>query len=296
MAATLSMFDESFKPVSKYEEVSAYEALWDKQGSSFKHLSELFKQHPNCLPSELVSENTRKEYKALFSQIINKYKLSSFGIAIYSVDDYPEKLRDAKYPVELLYYQGNWDLVGSKCISVVGTRNPSEEGIKRTKKLVKYLVENDFTIVSGLAKGIDTVAHKTAIELGGRTIAVIGTPLSHQYPKENATLQSKIASDHLLISQVPFCHYEHQDFKMNRFFFPERNVTMSALSVGTIIVEAGETSGTLIQARAALAQNRKLFILDNCFQNKELSWPKKFEDKGAVRVKDFSDLEAALNG
>jgi len=113
-----------------------------------------------------------------------------------------------------------------------------------------------WTIVSGLAEGIDTVAHTTALELGGRTIAVIGTPISESYPKSNAELQARIAKDFLVVSQVPIERYGHQIWKQNRGFFPERNVTMSALTEATVIVEASNTSGTLIQARAALRQNR----------------------------------------
>jgi DNA processing protein len=184
--------------------------------------------------------------------------------------------------------------VESRSVAVVGTRKPTNDGIARTVRLVKTLVKDDFTIVSGLAAGIDTVAHKTAIEEGGRTIAVIGTPLSHTYPKDNIDLQRTIASEFLVISQVPLKRYERQDYRRNRLFFPERNITMSALTEATIIVEAGETSGTLVQAHAALHQGRKLFILDNCFR-KGLSWPQKLADKGAIRVVDYDDIRKHLS-
>jgi DNA processing protein len=202
--------------------------------------------------------------------------------------------RRAAHPIKLLYYQGRWDLVESRSVAVVGTRKPTNDGIARTVRLVKTLVKDDFTIVSGLAAGIDTVAHKTAIEEGGRTIAVIGTPLSHTYPKDNIDLQRTIASEFLVISQVPLKRYERQDYRRNRLFFPERNITMSALTEATIIVEAGETSGTLVQAHAALHQGRKLFILDNCFR-KGLSWPQKLADKGAIRVVDYDDIRKHLS-
>ncbi len=284
-------------PISKLSEIGAYEALWDKQGASFKSISQLFKDNPNKLPSEFVEPNEIDRYKNYFQSLLEKYNVSTFGIAINKIDEFPSKLHNKiKYPLEVLYYRGCWDLINAKCISVVGTRKPSTDGIKRTIKLVKNLVQDGFTIVSGLATGIDTVAHNTALEYGGKTIGVIGTPLTHQYPRENANLQETIANKFLLISQVPFCRYEHQNINMNRLFFPERNITMSALSLGTIIVEAGETSGTLIQARAALSQERKLFILDNCFRNSQLTWPSKYEKKGAIRVKEYSDIINVLNG
>jgi DNA processing protein len=184
--------------------------------------------------------------------------------------------------------------VESPCVAVVGTREPSEEGKRRAVKLTQCLVQDGFTIVSGLAKGIDTIAHRTAIESGGRTLAVIGTPLSHSYPKENRELQRKVADEFLLISQVPAYRYSTQDWRLNRLFFPERNVTMSALTLGTVIIEAGETSGTLVQARAAIRQGRQLFILDSCFRNPKLTWPSRFEGLGAIRVRDYEDVRQRL--
>ena len=203
-------------------------------------------------------------------------------------------MRDAKYPVAFFYYQGWWDLAATRSVAVIGTRDPSQHGLKRTRSLVKQLVKNQFTVVSGLATGIDTMAHTTALEENGNTIAVIGTPLSYVYPKENRELQSYMAKNLLVISQVPVMRYEAQDYRYNRNFFPERNVTMSALTEATIIVEAKETSGTLVQARAAVNQKRKLFILDNCFRNNHITWPEKFENKGAIRVKDFDDIAKHL--
>ena len=159
---------------------------------------------------------------------------------------------------------------------------------------MKSLLEDNFTIVSGLAEGVDTAAHETAIGEGGQTIAVIGTPLGQSYPKANTALQKKIAENFLLVSQIPVERYEAQNPKTNRFFFPERNKTMSALAKATIIVEAGETSGTLTQAREALKQGRKLFILNSCFEVPGLTWPKKYEEQGAIRVRDYDDIRRQL--
>ena len=176
----------------------------------------------------------------------------------------------------------------------MGTRDPSDDGKRRAAKLARCCVADGFTVVSGLARGIDTVAHETTIAAGGRTIAVLGTPITECYPPENRDLQRQIADQHLVISQVPIVRYSNQQFAQRRFFFPERNVTMSALTEATIIVEAGETSGTLIQARHALKQGRKLFILDNCFRNPALSWPAKLAAQGAIRVADYDDIRKHL--
>ena len=119
---------------------------------------------------------------------------------------------------------------------------------------------------------------------------MLGTPLSHVYPKDHDELQRHLARRFLVISQVPLKRYESQDYRCNRFFFPERNVTMSALTEATLIVEAGETSGTLVQARAALRQRRRLFVLDSCFRNPQITWPARLAERGAIRVRDYDDI------
>jgi DNA processing protein len=155
-------------------------------------------------------------------------------------------------------------------------------------------LETSYTVVSGLAAGIDTAAHTGALDAGGRTIAVLGTPLGKTYPASNAALQERIAREFLVISQVPVVRYSKQTPIQNRLFFPERNVTMSALTKATVIIEAGNTSGTLIQARAALHQKRKLFILESCFRDPTLTWPERLQKQGAVRVRDYAEIRAAL--
>ena len=132
------------------------------------------------------------------------------------------------------------------------------------------------------------------MKAGGRTIAVIGTPLSHVYPKEHAELQTDIAHDHLVVSQVPVMRYESQSYRHNLPFFHARNVTMAALTEATIVVEAGEPSGAVHQARAALKQGRKVFVLDSCFRNDRLSWPAELESKGAVRTRSYDDVKRTL--
>jgi DNA processing protein len=296
MALELALEGQDFasRAISPLRELGAYEALWNKPETTFKTLSEKFAARPDALPSDFVPETKAREYAEFVRRRFHEADVKRYGVRVHGAGEYPQKLRDAAHPIELLYYQGWWDLAESRSVAVVGTRQPTPDGITRTRKLVKALVKDNFTIVSGLAAGVDTVAHETAIAEGGRTIAVIGTPLSHSYPRENAALQRKIATEYLLISQVPVKRYERQDYRKNRLFFPERNITMSALTEATIIVEAGETSGTLIQARAALHQGRKLFILDNCFQ-RGLSWPQKFADNGAVRVVDYDDIRKHLS-
>ncbi len=275
--------------------MGGYEALWAHENSSFKTLAQCFRDNPDLVPSELVTEHEIEDVLPKVLRVIEKAGIKDLGIRVHGSEEYPLKLRDAANPIEFFYFRGWWDLVNSKkSVAVVGTRNPSEEGLRRTKKIVKLLIRDGFTVVSGLAKGVDSAAHKAAIDSGGKTVAVIGTPVTESYPAENVDLQEHIAENYLLISQVPILRYSQQTYRGNRLFFPERNITMSALTDATIIIEAGETSGTLTQARAALKQGRKLFILDSCFQNPNLSWPERFEKIGAIRVRSYDDIAGAL--
>lgn len=297
MAEQLDLEASGFetRAVSPFHEMGAYEALWNEPKTTFKSLSERFARCPGSVPSDFVSAGLAQECALIVKRRFEEAGIERFGVRVHGAGEYPDKLRDAAHPIECLYYRGWWDLVESRSVAVVGTRNPSNDGLARTRRIVRELVKDDLTVVSGLAAGIDRIAHETAIAENGRTIAVVGTPLSYTYPKENTDLQQEIASSFLVISQVPVMRYEAQDYRWNRRFFPERNVTMSALTEATIIVEAGETSGTLIQARAALAQGRKLFVLDSCFRNSELSWPRKFLKQGAIRVKDYDDVQRHLS-
>lgn len=290
----LSANSSPFDAVSPFVEMGAYEALWAKDKMSFKAIADLVR---NSLSTPLSAFVDKVESAMFAERVFDRLRaagLSDFGVHVRPDYSYPEKLLDADHPVELLYYRGFWDLIYTPSVAIVGTRNPTEEGLKRARMLARLLVDDGYTVVSGLATGIDTAAHAAAIAHGGNTIAVIGTAIDHQYPKENADLQELIAREHLLISQVPVWRYSQQGPAGNRLFFPERNVTMSAVTKATIIVEASDTSGTLIQARAAIKQGRKLFILDSCFNNPSITWPQKYELQGAHRVKSFDEIREVL--
>jgi DNA processing protein len=173
-----------------------------------------------------------------------------------------------------LYYAGDLSLVDRPCIAIVGSRSASDAGQARARRLAKELAENGFVVVSGLALGIDAVAHKSAIANGGSTIAVIGTPLNRAYPAENVELQEEIYRDHLLVS--PF-RLGEQTYKSS---FPKRNRVMAAITDATVIVEASDTSGSLHQAAECVRLGRWLFIAKSLAENPALEWPGKFLKKG----------------
>jgi DNA processing protein len=279
--------------ISPRREMGAYEALWLRPGASFKRIAEQFAKDNTGLPSAFVSASEADQCADEVMRVLKEAGVHRFGVRVNHAGDYPMKLRDARNPVELLYYQGAWELTETRCIAVVGSRQASGNGLRRARRIAQELVARKFTVVSGLAAGIDTAAHTAAME-SGSTIAVIGTPLGSYYPRENRELQDKIAREFLVISQVPVLRYRKQGVPQNRLFFPERNITMSALTEATIIVEASDTSGTLTQARAALYQGRKLFILESCFEREDITWPARFERQGAIRVREPDDIWKAL--
>ena len=189
------------RAVSPFREMGAYEVLWSDRQTTFRSLSERFRRHPGSVPSDFVPHEDAYTCAAFVKQRLEAADIR-FGVCVHGAGEYPEKLQDAAHPIELVYYQGWWDLVASRSVAVVGSRKPSRAGLLRARRLVQELVNDDFTVVSGLAAGIDRVAHETAIERNGRTIAVIGTPLSHVYPKGHAALQRRIAEQFLLVSPV----------------------------------------------------------------------------------------------
>jgi len=175
-----------------------------------------------------------------------------------------------------LYLAGDVGLVhAGPRVSVVGSRNASPEGLARTRAITTALVERRITVVSGRAEGVDAVAHETAMSAGGRTIAVIGTPLEVAYPEKNQMLQESLMRKQLVVSQFP------PGYPFHRKNFPIRNRTMALLSDATVIVEAGDKSGTLHQGWEALRLGRLLFIMETVTQDSKLEWPKEMIRYGA---------------
>lgn len=193
-----------------------------------------------------------------------------------------------KHAPERLYLEGNVSLLSEgRRVSVVGSRKPSPDGQTRARAVTRALVEQGITVVSGLADGIDTFAHETTIELGGRTIAVLGTPLSESYPKGNRPLLDRIKGEHLAISQFA------EGTPVRRTNFPQRNRTMALISDATIIIEASEKSGTRHQGWEALRLGRMVFLLQSIVENSALSWPQEMIGYGA-QVLRRDDLPAVL--
>ena len=222
--------------------------------------------------------------KDSFSKLTDDVILVKKGDGVYS-----KLLANTDGTPPFLFLKGNVHLLNEKSVCVVGSRNASVESMKKTEKLVKALIKRNIVVNAGLAKGIDTATHKTALENGGRTIAVIGTPINQYYPKENKDLQISIEEKGLVVSQFPPCN------PVYRWNFPTRNGTMSGISLATIIMEAGDTSGALRQADYALKQGRDVLIPQSAINNSSISWPKKYIKKGAHAFKNLKEVLQILN-
>jgi DNA processing protein len=193
---------------------------------------------------------------------------------------------ERRYAPKAVYIAGRIPIpLPAPRVSVVGTREPSSEGIEFAKRLVEELVRERVIVVSGLARGIDTVAHTTTIERGGRTVAVLGTPLDVFYPPENRSLQLRLMREHMVISQFP------PGSPVSKKNFPMRNRTMALISDATIIVEAGERSGTIAQGWECIRLGRPLLINTSLAR---ASWVERMAERGALLFKTVDEVLEAV--
>ncbi|MBQ4072787.1 MAG: DNA-processing protein DprA [Clostridia bacterium] len=195
------------------------------------------------------------------NDIISLTKEKHCGFIIRGDAEYPEALEEIDVPPAILYYKGDVGLLKTNCLGVVGTREPSRYGRDYTEKFVEVLAKCSLTIVSGMARGVDSVAHRTALQNDGKTIAVLGCGIDIVYPANNVQLYDDIARDGLIISEYPI------GTPSLAYNFPERNRIISGLSRGVLITEAGIKSGSLITAEYAIKQNRELFVIPSALNS-----------------------------
>ena len=187
-----------------------------------------------------------------------------------------------------LFCEGDVRLLHLPCVSIIGTRNISDVGRRRAAVITRFLVNSGYCVVSGLAAGVDTVAHEVALATGGKTIAVLGTPLERVYPVNNLELRRQIEREGLVISQFPA---GGPTYKSN---FPKRNRLMAALAQLTVVVEASETSGTRHQVAAALSLGRSV-ALPISLAESGYGWVRDALATGRVHVlTGLSDLSSYL--
>ena len=190
--------------------------------------------------------------------------------------DYPPNLRAVHDRPPMVFMAGRLTPADARGVAVVGARKATDAGLQTATNFARHLAANGYTVISGLAAGIDTAAHTGALAQGGRTVAVIGTGLARAYPPESEHLQRRLANEYAVISQF------WPESPPSRRSFPMRNAVMSGVALATVVVEASETSGARMQARLALAQGRPVFLLDVLTRRQQ--WAREYATRPGTHV------------
>lgn len=234
---------------------------------------------------KLIEIITNKKYKENLNKYIEYMEKQKINIITINDKEYPQKLKQINdYPV-YLYTKGNIDLLNKKSIAMVGGRNCTNYGKQVAKDISNQLVKNNFVIVSGLAKGIDTFSHMGALKNKNSTIAVLGSSIDNIYPNENINLANKIIeTGGLIISEYIV------GSKLQRLNFPARNRIISGISDGVLVIEAGEKSGALITVDFALEQGKDVFAIPGNINNKFSIGCNEIIKEGAKLVNNVEDI------
>lgn len=215
---------------------------------------------------------------------IGKIEAKGLKIIDWEHELYPEQLKEIHAPPVALYVWGDLTPADQHALAVVGTRRMTHYGRESAKQITFQLAHAGYTIVSGLAAGIDTIAHEAALAANGRTIAVLGSGFAKIYPPENQKLAAKVAESGAVVSQFPF------DITTDPRLFPIRNQTVSGMSHGVIVIEGNKKSGSMITAKAAVEQNRLVFALPGPIDRQTSGGPNSLIQDGAKLITSASDV------
>lgn len=278
----------------RLRELAAYEALFLEDNMTFHKIARKIRMSRRFNPSSLCSTEITDQSLAKLSSLVAVDKRNNCRFTMRGEKAFPDKVLRVSPPIQLLYYMGDVGLLQQTSIAIVGSRKASDRGRRIARRIATGLANNGYTIVSGLANGIDVSAHQAAMDAGGRTIGVLGTPINYSITHGRSKVAQQMLADHLVISQVPILHYEQCNQKQRNQFFLQRNATISALSIGTVVVEADDVSGSLSTARQAINQEKKLFIPASCFENTRTKWPRAFQELGGFKVKSVNEILSHL--
>ncbi|MFZ1082306.1 MAG: DNA-processing protein DprA [Candidatus Kryptoniota bacterium] len=232
-----------------------------------------------------MERNFEKEVQVQLSRL-NK---SEAKLVTFWDKEFPEHLKKIYDPPVMLFVRGELSNSGKYSVAVVGTRNPTTYGKHIAEKFAAELSEQGIMVVSGLARGIDTIAHATTVRSGGRTIAVLGSGVDVIYPSENRRLAEQILMSGAIVSEY------YMGAKPDAVNFPRRNRIISGISLGTIIIETDENGGAMITASTALDQNREVFAVPgNVFEKKSRGTNRLIKEGRAKLVEDISDVVEEL--
>ncbi len=215
--------------------------------------------------------------------------MTEFKTLKLSDEKYPELLKKIYDPPEELYVKGDVNSLNTRCIAIVGTRKPTQYGLSIAKKLGEDLARSGFTIVSGLAEGIDTQAHRGALDAGGRTIAVFGCGIDQIFPAGNRALAGEIENNGALVSEYG------PGIEGAKWTFPRRNRIISGLSVGVIVVEGGYESGAMITGKLAIDEGREVFAVPGNVELEQSKGPHWLIKQGAKLIESADDVLEEFN-
>lgn len=219
------------------------------------------------------------------ARLLSEYASKNIHLITFFDNIYPECLKTIYQPPWVLFAKGDLTLLNSKNIlAVVGSRDASDYGLKTIDYLFPELIEKKTVVVSGLAKGIDAYAHKTAIKLGGKTIGVIAGGFNHIYPKENMKLAEFMLQNQLVISEYPPATIPE------KWHFPMRNRIISGLAKGTLVVEAKKKSGSLITAEFALNEGREVFAVPGSILTPNSDGVHELIQQGAKLIRNSKEI------
>lgn len=255
----------------------------------FGHPQQIFSASEKILKEAGVKEETIKaiktgKWQALAQAEAKRLKQLNIHVITYTDTHYPPLLKEIYDPPFLLYVKGEIEVLHTPCVAIVGTRRASFYGMKTATRLAQGLAEAGITVVSGLARGIDTAAHKGALQARGKTIAILGCGLDIVYPPENKKIYAEIMQQGAIISEFPL---GTPPVARN---FPVRNRIISGLSLGVIVVEAALKSGSLITARLALEQGREVFAVPGQIDTFHSKGTHSLIKQGAKLVETIADV------
>lgn len=273
--------------------------LCEASGIGWKRMSDILQNHVDLrelpewdagswrglgMPEKVAQSLPQQLQPEYLMSKMKKYKDQGIHIITMLDEEYPTLMKETFQPPWILYAKGRLELLSSFCIGMVGTRVPTAYGRKVGELLAGEMAERGVTIVSGMARGIDSVCHDAALRVNGSTIAVLGTAIDMIYPAENRSLYHRIADQGLILSEYPI------GTKSSPGLFPKRNRIISGLSYGSVVVEADARSGSLITADFAMEQNRDVFAVPGPITSPKSQGTLSLLKQGAILVTCTEDI------
>jgi DNA processing protein len=231
--------------------------------------------------AEALVDGVGPEELERYEQMIDRYEEQGIRVITVLDEDYPLNLRQVYNRPPFLFVRGELRDADNRAVAIVGTRQASDAGLDQARRLSAELARSDVTVLSGLARGIDGAAHRAALDAGGRSVAVMGTGIDRIYPAEHQGLAEEILGAGALVSQF------WPEAPPTKISFPMRNVVMSGMAIGTVVIEASATSGARMQARLALEHGKRLFLVKSLVMHEE--WAGRYAERPGTTVVDSVD-------